>query len=267
MRRIPLMVATAGAAALLLAGCSSTDSGSAATSSDATTSKTTTTTRVAPPLDMSQFQALPPVPAPAAATVDCSYPTAPGAAKTVNPPSTTGVSTEGTVTVSLSTTAGPIGMQLNRAQAPCTVNSVVSLAEQNYFDDSPCHRLVTSPGLQILQCGDPSGQGTGGPGYGFDNEYPTTTYAENDPDLSLPVVYPRGTLAMANSGRPGSNGSQFFLVYEDSVLPPSYTVFGTIDDAGLSTVEKIAAGGDDGSMPAGGGAPATPITIETATVN
>ncbi len=83
----------------------------------------------------------------------------------------------------------------------------------------------------------------------------------------MPAVYPRGTLAMANSGKPGSNGSQFFLVYEDSVLPPNYTVFGKIDDAGLATIEKIAADGDDGGMGAtGGGAPNTPITIETAVV-
>ncbi|XGU20131.1 peptidylprolyl isomerase [Rhodococcus sp. 3Y1] len=110
------------------------------------------------------------------------------------------------------------------------------------------------------------GKGTGGPGYGFDNEYPTTAYPANDPALSLPAVYPRGTLAMANLGKPGSNGSQFFLVYEDSVCRPT-TRFGKIDDAGLATIEKIAADGDDGGMGAtGGGAPNTPITIETAVV-
>ncbi|OFV73798.1 peptidylprolyl isomerase [Rhodococcus erythropolis] len=262
--RFPVVIAAASAAALLLAGCSS-NSGSS--DSPSSTSKAKTTTAAMPPLDMSQFDALPPVPTPASATVDCSYPSAAGAAKTVNPPNSTGVSTEGTVNVALTTTAGPIGMELNRAEAPCTVNSIVSLTEQKYFDDTPCHRLVTTPGLQILQCGDPSGKGTGGPGYGFDNEYPTTAYSANDPALSLPAVYPRGTLAMANSGAPGSNGSQFFLVYEDSVLPPNYTVFGKIDDAGLATIEKIAADGDDGGMGAtGGGAPNTPITIETAVV-
>ncbi|WP_411742586.1 peptidylprolyl isomerase [Rhodococcus sp. IEGM 1318] len=262
--RFPVVIAAASAAALLLAGCSS-DSGSS--DSPSSTSKVKTTTAAMPPLDMSQFEALPPVPAPSAATVDCSYPSAAGAAKTVNPPSSTGVSTEGNVTVALTTTAGPIGMELNRAAAPCTVNSIVSLTEQKFFDDTPCHRLSTMPGLQILQCGDPSGKGTGGPGYQFANEYPTTTYAGNDPALSLPVVYPRGTLAMAHSSVPDSNGSQFFLVYEDSMLPPDYTVFGTIDDAGLATIEKIAADGDDGGMGAtGGGAPNTPITIETAVV-
>lgn len=167
--RFPVVIAAASAAALLLAGCSS-DSGSS--DSPSSTSKAKTTTAAMPPLDMSQFDALPPVPTPASATVDCSYPSAAGAAKTVNPPNSTGVSTEGTVNVALTTTAGPIGMELNRAEAPCTVNSIVSLTEQKYFDDTPCHRLVTTPGLQILQCGDPSGKGTGGPGYGFDNEYP-----------------------------------------------------------------------------------------------
>jgi peptidyl-prolyl cis-trans isomerase B (cyclophilin B) len=77
------------------------------------------------------------------------------------------------------------------------------------------------------------------------------------------VIYPRGTLAMANAG-PGTNGSQFFLVYQDSELPPTYTVFGTIDDAGLAVLDRIAAGGvGDGSDD---GEPATPVTIETVRV-
>ena len=73
--------------------------------------------------------------------------------------------------------------------------------------------------------------GTGGPGYRFPNEYPTNQFRLTDPTLKTPVLYPRGTLAMANSG-PGTNGSQFFLVYKDSALPPTYTVFGTIDETG-----------------------------------
>ncbi|KJF22499.1 peptidylprolyl isomerase [Rhodococcus sp. ACPA4] len=265
MKRTSLLIAAVGATALVLAGCSSNDSTTDSASSSTQASAKSTTKSA--PLDMSQFEQLPAVPAPAGATVDCTYAPAAGAAKTVDTPTSTGVPAEGTVNVQLTTTAGPIGMELNRTAAPCTVNSMVSLVEQKYFDDTPCHRLVTSPGLQILQCGDPSGQGTGGPGFGFANEYPTTVYAENDPALSLPVVYPRGTLAMAHSSQPDSNGSQFFLVYDDSLLPPDYTVFGTIDEAGLATIEKIAADGDDGSMGAtGGGAPNTPITIETAVV-
>lgn len=265
MRRVSAICVVASAATLLLAGCSS-DSDSPSSAGSSTSSAAKTTTAAMPPLDLSQFETLPAVPPAAGATVDCTYPTATGAAKTVDAPSTTGVSTEGTVKVSLTTTAGPIGMELNRAAAPCTVNSIVSLTEQKYFDDTPCHRLSTMAGLQILQCGDPSGKGTGGPGYRFANEYPTTAFAEGDPQASLSAVYPRGTLAMAHSSAPDSNGSQFFLVYADSVLPPDYTVFGTIDDAGLATIEKIAADGDDGSMSAGGGAPNTPITIESAVV-
>ena len=83
------------------------------------------------------------------------------------------------------------------------MNSFASLAQQGYFNDTPCHRLTTSPGLSVLQCGDPTGKGTGGPGYGFVNEYPTNQYRPDDPALQSPVVYPRGTLAMANTGAPG----------------------------------------------------------------
>jgi peptidyl-prolyl cis-trans isomerase B (cyclophilin B) len=112
----------------------------------------------------------------------------------------------------------------------------------------------------VLQCGDPTGEGSGGPGYRFPNEYPTNQYRLADPGLQTSVVYPRGTLAMANAGQ-GTNGSQFFLVYKDSQLPPTYTVFGTIDDAGLAVVDKIAAGGvKDGSED---GKPATGVTIES----
>ena len=148
----------------------------------------------------------------------------------------------------MSTNQGNIGLQLDNAKSPCTVNSFASLAQQGFFNDTPCHRLTTSEGLAVLQCGDPTGQGTGGPGYQFDNEYPTNQFQPDDPKLQEPVVYPRGTLAMANAG-PGTNGSQFFLVYKDSQLPPNYTVFGTIDQTGLATLDKIAAAGTaDGSQ-------------------
>jgi peptidyl-prolyl cis-trans isomerase B (cyclophilin B) len=143
---------------------------------------------------------------------------------------------------------------LDNAKTPCTVNSFASLAQKGFFDNTPCHRLTTSPSLSVLQCGDPTGQGTGGPGYQFANEYPTDQYPQGDPALQQPVVYPRGTLAMANAG-PGTNGSQFFLVYKDSQLPPNYTAFGTIDATGLATLDKIAAAGV-----AGGGQDGKPTT-------
>lgn len=265
MKRASLLIATVGMAALALTGCGGNDSDTAATTTTSAASTTKATTQAAP-LDMSKLPQLPAVPGPASATVDCTYPQDTTPAKPVDAPNATGVPAEGTVAVALTTNVGPIGMELNRTAAPCTVNSIVNLVEQKYLDDTPCHRLSTMPGLQILQCGDPTGKGTGGPGYRFANEYPTTAYAENDPALSSPVVYPRGTLAMAHSSQPDSNGSQFFLVYADSILSPDYTVFGTIDEAGLATIEKVAEAGDDGSMSAGGGAPNTPVTIETAVV-
>jgi peptidyl-prolyl cis-trans isomerase B (cyclophilin B) len=128
------------------------------------------------------------------------------------------------------------------------VNSFTSLVRQGFFNGTTCHRLTTSPTMGVLQCGDPTGSGTGGPGYRFPNEYPSNQYRITDPALEQPVTYPRGTLAMANAG-PGTNGSQFFLVYKDSQLPPNYTVFGTIDQTGLATLDKIAAAGTaDGSQ-------------------
>ena len=104
----------------------------------------------------------------------CAYPSDGNAAKPNTPPPTEGVSNEGTVSVALATSAGPIGLTLNRAEAPCTVDSFVSLAGQGYFDDTACHRLTTGEGLKVLQCGDPTGTGTGGPGYTIPDEVPTT---------------------------------------------------------------------------------------------
>ena len=167
------------------------------------------------------------------------------------PPRTGKVPTDpAQISVSMETNQGDIGIMLDNAKAPCTVNSFASLAQQGYFNDTVCHRLTTGDALSVLQCGDPTGEGTGGPGYEFANEYPTNQYQPDDPKLQEPVKYPRGTLAMANAG-PNTNGSQFFLVYKDSQLPPGYTVFGTIDETGLATLDKIAAagvagGGQDG---------------------
>ena len=238
-------------------GCSDDSSDSSPTTTDSPASSTES----AP--DLSSFGKLP-SPPPAAGPVDCTYPAAEAPAKPVQPPTTTGVSTSDNPTLKVTTNQGPIGLTLNAAEAPCTVNSFASLTKQGYYNDTPCHRLSTS-GLKILQCGDPTGTGAGGPGYGYDNEFPSTLFQSDDPASQQPVVYPRGTIAMANTGRPGSNGSQFFLVYDDSPLPPQYTVFGTIDGDGLATLEKIAAAGDDGSISAGGGKPKTPVQIQSVT--
>jgi peptidyl-prolyl cis-trans isomerase B (cyclophilin B) len=185
---------------------------------------------------------------------NCQYMPAEAPANKVNAPRAGKVPTSpAQVSASMSTSQGNIGLQLDNAKAPCTVNSFASLAQQGYFNNTPCHRLTTSPSLSVLQCGDPTGTGTGSPGYEFANEYPTDQYPAGDPGAQQPVSYPRGTLAMANAG-PGTNGSQFFLVYKDSLLPPQYTVFGTIDETGLATLDKIAAagvaGGDIDGKPA-----------------
>jgi peptidyl-prolyl cis-trans isomerase B (cyclophilin B) len=223
------------------------------------TAATTSSTAPAAPAAPGQ---LPPFAAPANLGANCQYPASPDkASKPIKPPRTGKVPTDpAQVSASMSTNQGNIGLQLDNGKSPCTVNSFANLAQQGYFENTPCHRLTTSAELSVLQCGDPTGQGTGGPGYQFDNEYPTDQFQPDDPKLMQPVVYRRGTLAMANAG-PGTNGSQFFLVYKDSKLPPNYTVFGTIDQTGLATLDKIATagvagGGEDGK-------PATDVQVKS----
>jgi peptidyl-prolyl cis-trans isomerase B (cyclophilin B) len=183
-------------------------------------------------------------------TTDCSYPEAgEPAVEGVEPPSEQAPA-EGEVPVTLSTSVGDLELSLDAATTPCTVHSFVSLAEQKYFDGTTCHRLVTA-GIYVLQCGDPTGTGMGGPGYSFDDE------------LTGQEDYSAGALAMANSG-PDTNGSQFFIVYGDSTgLPKDYTVFGSVDVASVSTIEEVAA---EGSTPPNDGAPNTKVAIESATV-
>jgi peptidyl-prolyl cis-trans isomerase B (cyclophilin B) len=193
---------------------------------------------------------------------NCQYPPSQDpAAKPVKPPRSGKVPTDpAQVSASMATSQGNLGLLLANNESPCTVNSFASLIGQKYFDNTKCHRLTTSESLGVLQCGDPKGDGTGGPGYQFANEYPTDQYQPNDPKLREPVLYPRGTLAMANAG-PGTNGSQFFMVYKDSELPPQYTVFGTIQPDGLAVLDKIAKAGVNG----GGedGAPASEVIIKS----
>jgi peptidyl-prolyl cis-trans isomerase B (cyclophilin B) len=217
-----------------------------------TASTATTTPTSALPATHAASGQLPPFAAPANLGANCQYPASTEkASKPNNPPRTGKVPTDpAQISASMVTNQGNIGLQLDNAKSPCTVNSFASLAQQGFFNDTPCHRLTTSGGLAVLQCGDPTGQGTGGPGYQFDNEYPTNQFQPDDPKLGQPVLYPRGTLAMANAG-PGTNGSQFFLVYKDSQLPPNYTMFGTIDQTGLATLDKIAAAGTADGSPDG----------------
>jgi peptidyl-prolyl cis-trans isomerase B (cyclophilin B) len=205
---------------------------------------------------------LPPFKPSANLGANCQYPASSDpAAKPVKLPRTGKVPTDpATVSASMATSQGNLGLMLANNESPCTVNSFASLIGQKYFDNTKCHRLTTSATLGVLQCGDPKGDGTGGPGYQFANEYPTDQYPPNDPKLQEPVVYPRGTLAMANAG-PNTNGSQFFMVYKDSQLPPQYTVFGTIQADGLAVLDKIAKAGVTG----GGedGAPSSEVLIKS----
>lgn len=179
----------------------------------------------------------------------CSYPASGDAAKQVDPPAENDVPAEGTVDYTLSFSAGDVTITMDRTGAPCTINSFGSLAEQGYFDDTECHRLTTE-GIFVLQCGDPSATGRGGPGYSFADEQAGE--------------YPAGTVAMANAG-PDTNGSQFFLVYEDSPLPPDYTVLGTMDEESAALVSEIAAEGNDGSNGPGDGAPIADARITSVT--
>ncbi len=186
-------------------------------------------------------------------TTTCEYPSdGQDPARDVEAPDTEAPSGDA-VAATITTNFGDIGLSLDAATAPCTVNSFVSLAEQGFYDDTPCPRIGDQEGFGILQCGDPTGTGAGGAGYSFADE------------LSGDETYPAGTLAMANAGA-DTNGSQFFLVFRDSQFPPSYTVFGTIDEAGLKVIDAIAAEGNDGAHPAGGGAPNKDVTIEKVTV-
>ncbi len=172
----------------------------------------------------------------------------------------------GTQTMTIDTGLGPITAKLDLSAVPCTAASFTHLASKKFFDSSKCHRLVTE-GLQVLQCGDPSvtgkswleTDGTGGPSYRFAEE--------NLPTDKRPA-YPAGVIAMANSGPPGSTGSQFFIVYGDSQLDANYTVLGTITE-GMDIVEQVGAAGHDNAFAeqAGGGHPKKEVLIKSLTMS
>ena len=163
-----------------------------------------------------------------------------------------GITESNKASISFTTNQGEIVIETTPALAPLTVNAMAALAQKNYFDNTICHRLTTE-GIFVLQCGDPTGTGTGGPGF-------------NIPDENLPQPtennYPAGTVAMANAG-PGTSGSQFFLVYQDTTLGPDYTIWGSIT-SGLDILQTIASAGvvDGGAD----GAPLSGVTIESTKV-
>jgi peptidyl-prolyl cis-trans isomerase B (cyclophilin B) len=175
--------------------------------------------------------------------------------KSVGTPPAEKVRRAGLVTMTVTTNLGVIEVTMSRQDVPCTTASLAFLSGRHYFDGSSCHRLTTE-GIFVVQCGDPSGTGQGGPGYLFDDE-------------NLPVgvsdAYKRGVVAMANKGA-NTNGSQFFFCYRDSPLPPSYSVLGTVTK-GMDILDKVAAGGHDNAFAdAGGGHPNTKLEIRSLTV-
>ncbi|MFJ6835263.1 peptidylprolyl isomerase [Streptomyces sp. NPDC091209] len=195
--------------------------------------------------------------APSKAPDPCAKPAA-GSVKTLTwkkEPAVT-IDTSAAYTMKMATTCGDIDIALKASAAPHTVNSFDFLAGKGYFDHTKCHRLTTN-GIYVLQCGDPTAQGSGGPGY--------TIPDENLKDKALKGgVYPAGTIAMANTGQKHTGGSQYFLVYQDSQLPPSYTPFGTISKSGMTVLKKIAAAGE--STGQGDGAPNATVVINKMTV-
>lgn len=159
-------------------------------------------------------------------------------------------------TGTLATSAGDIGVQLDGEVAPQAVAVFTTLAEEGFFEGKTCHGLTTAETMGVLQCGSLNGDGAGDPGYQWGP-------VENTPEDG---VYPAGTIAVARGATTDSNGTQFFIVYKDSHIPQNtggYTIMGSVT-SGLDIVQEIADAGVDG----GGedGAPATPVTIDSLTL-
>ena len=239
-RRRSVLVAAvfAGAlvvAGLVVAGVLSRDGDSSSTASPGPASTGTATTGTGATVDCTDAPG--PVPSPS------SYPSAPAP------------DPQAARTATIATTCGDVIVELLGAKAPATVGSFAFLARKGFFDRTPCHRLTTS-GIHVLQCGDPTGSGSGGPGYSIP--------LENAPPDGR---YPAGTLAMARSSEPNSGGSQFFLVYQESQLPaPGYSVFGRVT-AGLDVLKGIAAAGADDANGQGDGAPRQAVGISRVSVS
>ncbi len=217
-------VGVALVAAALLSGCASkpgvdeNDASSTETATSEAGSTTSKATMVQPSKDA------------------CNFLVSGEPARPVDPPENGSVPSSGTQQFTMHMNAGDVTLTLDRSQAPCAVRSFENLVSQGYFDNTKCHRLVDS-GIFILQCGDPTGTGRGGPGYTFADELP-------EGGEQSYIIYPRGAVAMANAG-PDTNGSQFFIVWDDSPLAPAYTIMGTVDDESLAVIGAIASQGVD----------------------
>ncbi|WP_156076969.1 peptidylprolyl isomerase [Saccharothrix sp. NRRL B-16314] len=186
-------------------------------------------------------------------TVACEYPLiTEGPMRRLNPPDAGQVPAGGTLTVRIETNRGRIDVELDAESAPCSVHSFRHLIKKRLYQSSSCHRLVVE-GIWLIQCGDPTDTGAGGPGYAYDD--PTAKTGD----------YTRGVVAMANQGAPGTNGSQFFIIYEDSpLIGPDYPVVGRVT-RGMEVVDQVADGGLAGGtgIPQGGGVPATSLVFLT----
>jgi peptidyl-prolyl cis-trans isomerase B (cyclophilin B) len=230
---------------------------------------------------------------PKATADDCLWtPSGTSAVAGIGTPPTSGIAKSGTDVLTIATDQGSITADIDRAKTPCTAASLSYLASKGFYKNTACTRLTTA-GTFLLQCGDPTGDGTGGPGYtSVDENVPEATAPTASPSStasaspsasasaspsatasaspsasSTPTaVYPRGSVVMQQTNGPNTNGSQFFIVYQDSRLPATLTVVGTVT-AGMEVVDKVAAGG----VAAGGasttdGKPNTAITIQTLSV-
>nr|WP_205529694.1 protein kinase [Mycobacterium shigaense] len=219
---------------------------------------TTSTTAVVPPL--------PAFAPPADLGANCQYPPSPdGSVKPVNPPPSGRVTTTPpVVNATISTNFGDIGLQLDKAKSPCAVNSFVSLAQQQFFNNTTCGRMVVVPDGGLILCGGPAADGTGGPGYEFGDEYPVNQYPPDDPGLRANLVYPRGTVIQATNG-PNTNDSQFAMLFKDSEMTPTNTVLGAVDPSSLPVLDKIAAVGVAGGRESG--LPARPVDINWARID
>ncbi len=186
---------------------------------------------------------------PAQAAVKCTKATAVGHTPLkTNPPRTVAKVLPKTIT--FVTNCGNIVATLD-PKAPLTVTEMAALAKAKYFDKSLCHRLITD-GFSMLQCGDPTATGTGGPGF---------SYIDENLPVGAKLTYPAGTLAMANSG-PNTNGSQFFLVFEDSgALGPNYTIWGRITK-GLDILRYVGKAGATVDQTTGNSAPNQKVEIQ-----
>jgi peptidyl-prolyl cis-trans isomerase B (cyclophilin B) len=191
-------------------------------------------------------------PSTSAAAAACTYAPAQGEpAKDVGTPTYSAATAKKPFTATLKTNRGDVVIAMAAAKAPCTTNSFRYLATKKYYDGTSCHRLTTE-NLFVLQCGDPTGTGGGGPGYQFG--------IENAPKDGK---FPAGSIAMARTTDPNTNGSQFFIVYKDTQLPTDgggYSIFGTVTK-GLDVIKAVAQAGVEGG--ATDGKPAQSVTIES----